>query len=212
MPRLTLIMILLAVVLSGCQNRRYLYQTDERHPPLAPDANVRLYVNVLRQPYEEIALVQSFRDTDTGAETRRRQLAYMTETARSIGADTIMDIKQMRGEVRGLVRDEMVPFPAVRQGEYETFFLRGVAVRLIPEEELDVEEEPYDRPLLLPLVRTPEGEPSPAVELDPQDRPIDPDTAEDLDAIPEADEPEPDEEEDPLPPPPDRPEPLLSIP
>lgn len=207
MPRLTLLLILFAVALTGCQNRRYLYTTEERHPPLAPDQNVRLYVNVLRQPYEEIALVQSFMDTDTSAETRRRQLARLSETARSLGADAVMDIKQMRGEVRGMVRDEMVPFPAVRQGEYETFFLRGVAVRIIPEEELEVEEEPTDRPRLLPLIRRQDAT-EPDEELDV---PIDPDAPDGLDVIPEADQPEP-EEEDILPPPPDRPDPAYSIP
>ncbi len=149
MLRATLLLTILAVVLSGCSNRRYFYLATEEWPPTPPDQEIRLYVNPLVRPHVEVAHVQSFKDTETDSETRRRQLAQMRETARSLGADAIMDIRQMEGEVRGLVIDEMVPFRAYRQGRYPLYFLRGTAVRFAEEEE---EVTPIDDPRRRPIV------------------------------------------------------------
>lgn len=171
MLRATLLLTLLAVVLSGCSNRRYYYLATEDFPPTPADQEVRLYVNPLVRPHIEVAYVHSFMDTETDSETRRRQLQQMSETARSLGADAIMDIRQMTGEVRGMVIDEAVPFRAYRQGSYPLYFLRGTAVRFVEEE--DEELEPIEDPR--PGLTTPTDE---EVELiDPEDIPEAPEAA-----------------------------------
>jgi hypothetical protein len=94
---------------------------------------VRLYVNEVRRPHVKIAIVQSFSDPEPDAARKREMLESLTREARKVGADAVMNIRQLRNDVRGAVVDEAVPFRSYKQGRYDMFFLRGTAIRFVDE-------------------------------------------------------------------------------
>lgn len=148
---------LLAVVLllAACTTDRVFWLTEDRYPALPPNSEVRLFSAELNRPHVRIALVQSFADPRRSQEVRRRQIDDLRRRARSVGADAVMEIRLLRNRVRGPVTDEAVPFPAVRQGRYETFFLRGVAIRFTdPPTTGTLGAPPPDGPDAAPPVQT----------------------------------------------------------
>lgn len=107
----------------------------ERFPPKVSAEEVRLYVTPVRRPHIEVAYVQSFADISQDTETRRAQLRELRETARRVGADAVMEVRQMKNQVRGFVQDERTPFRSYTQDRYDMHFFRGIAVRFVEDEE-----------------------------------------------------------------------------
>lgn len=131
----SLFLFLAAALMVGCSNTRYEMITSERFPPKADPTEVRLYVNQVRRPHIKVAYVQSFSDLSrTDEEVRREQLLELRNNAARVGADAVMDIRQMKNQVRGFVQDERTPFRSYTQDRYETYFLRGVAIRFVEDE------------------------------------------------------------------------------
>jgi hypothetical protein len=133
----TLLVTLLfaATMISACGTPRVNRLTDERFPAVPADQEVKLYVNEVQRPHVKIAQVQSFADPNQDADTKRRQLQELRDTARDLGADAVMSVTQLNQQVRGMVRDERTPFPSLRQGTLDRYFLRGVAIRYVEEAE-----------------------------------------------------------------------------
>ncbi|MCC5876837.1 MAG: hypothetical protein JJU11_11510 [Candidatus Sumerlaeia bacterium] len=132
-PRFFLLLFLPLLVV-GCSNTKYNLLTQERFPPKADPAEVRLYVNQVRRPHIKLAHVQSFAEVSRDNDVRRDQLRDIRETAAKVGADAVMEIRQMNNQVRGFVQDERTPFRSYTQDRYQTYFLRGVAIKFVDDE------------------------------------------------------------------------------
>ena len=133
-PVLLLFVVLVVAVSCGTQ-RRYILG-DTRYPPKPSDAEIKLFVNEVRRPHVKVAIVQSFADTEPDAEKKREMLEALTREARRVGADAVMNVRQLRNKVRGAVVDEAVPFRAYKQGRYDMYFMRGTAIRFVDESEV----------------------------------------------------------------------------
>lgn len=128
------LLLFLPFLAIGCSNPKYRQLTQERFPAKADATDVRLYVNQVRRPHIKLAHVQSFADVSRDNDVRREQLRDIRETAAKFGADAVMEIRQMNNRVRGFVQDERTPFRSYTQDRYETYFLRGVAIKFVDDE------------------------------------------------------------------------------
>lgn len=133
-PRVLLLAALLAAA-AGCASQRVNYLTEQRYKPMPKDEPVRLFLNRTERPHMEIAQVQSYSTLKDTEETRRAMLADLRARAGKIGADAVVDIRVLRNKSRGFTIDEAVPFRAYTQGNWESIFLRGVAIRFLEPEE-----------------------------------------------------------------------------
>ena len=144
MARQALLPLLLIVALAGgCAVRKVNPIATEKFPARAADAEVKLYTNVdIERPHVKIAYVQSFAETDPDVETKKKQLEDLQKTARRVGGDAVINLRQLHNKVRGLVRDEAVPFPSVKQGSEEQVFYRAIAIRYVDAEQAELLNQP----------------------------------------------------------------------
>lgn len=145
--RLALTGALAGVLLSGCSSTRVHRLVTETYPAKSPDYQVKLYINKVTRPHREIAFIDSRASTDRSETTQSEQLRQLQEKARALGADAVHDIRSMTHKARGVVVDERVPFQAYKQGRYELYFLRGIALVYLPEPE---EDSPVSEPMPVP--------------------------------------------------------------
>lgn len=131
--QLAVVVLLVALVAVGCAARRRYMLTTERFAPTPASQEVKLYVNEVRRPHIKIAIVQSFADPEPDAERKRKMLEALTSEARRLGADAVMNVRQLKNQVRGAVVDEAVPFQSYKQGRYDMYFMRGTAIRFVDE-------------------------------------------------------------------------------
>jgi uncharacterized protein YbjQ (UPF0145 family) len=132
---LMIAVLLMAVIVTSCATRRRHMLTDERYAPTPAAQEIKLYVNEVRRPHIRIAIVQSFSEPEPDAARKREMLEALTTEARKIGADAVMNVRQLKNQVRGAVVDEAVPFRSYRQGRYDMAFMRGTAIRFVDEAE-----------------------------------------------------------------------------
>ena len=132
--RMLILLLLVCALGGGCSRPRYML-TEEKYPETPQDQEIKLYVNEVQRPHVKIAIIQSKLDSKKDADTKRAQLEDLTEQARKLGADAVVDVRQMNNKMRGFVVDEAVPFRAYRQGSYKLYFLRGTAIKFVTEEE-----------------------------------------------------------------------------
>lgn len=126
---------LACLLLPGCSSTRVHRLVPETYSAKSPDYQVKLYINKVTRPHREIAFIDSRASTDRSEATQSEQLRQLQDKARSLGADAVHDIRSMTHKARGVVVDERVPFQAYKQGRYELFFLRGIALVYLPESE-----------------------------------------------------------------------------
>lgn len=134
----------LILTLGGCAGRNVHRLTDQKFAPTPADQEVKLYVNRIERPHLEIALVQSFTSGERDPQTRREQLSQLRDRARKLGADAVVDIRQLKVRSRGMVPDERAPVPMIRHGEYTRYMLRGTAVRFDDSDDATMSGEPVD--------------------------------------------------------------------
>lgn len=133
--------VLAGMVLAGCSAQRVYPLTDRTFPPTPAGQEIKLYTNAIRRPHLKLAYVQSTSDVESSPESRVKQLEQLREQARALGADAVVEVRELKNKVRGAVPDEAVPFRAYRQGRYNLYFLRGTAVRFVePGEEAEAPE------------------------------------------------------------------------
>lgn len=145
MLRPVFLLALVAVIASGCSGRKVWMLTDERFEPSTPPDQISLYINEIERPHIKLAYVESDSDSREGTEVTRTQLTQLRERAHEIGADAVVNVRQLKTKVRGAVIDERVPFRAYRQGSFELGFIRGVAIRYVEEGEAE-DNEPVSAP------------------------------------------------------------------
>jgi hypothetical protein len=104
-----------------------------KYKPRQRDAEITIYAGKVDRPHVKIAIIDSETFPDKSDATKLKQLEQLKTAARKLGADAVEDVRLLAQKVRGYVVDERVPFPAWKQGEYELYFLRGVAVRFTEE-------------------------------------------------------------------------------
>jgi len=97
----------------------------KRRPSIYP---VEIYVGQVELPHREIAVIDSSGYPDDDDATRVRQLEELRQRARGLGADAVQDVRLMTKRVRGYTIDERTPFPALKQGRYPLYFMRGTAI------------------------------------------------------------------------------------
>lgn len=130
------IFCILCVVASfaGCSNNKVYYLTEERFPPTPDDQEIKLYINQTKRPHMPIAFINSKSDSNLEPETKKAQLEDLKERARELGADAVINIRNLNNKVNGFTVDERVPFHSYRQGNYELSFFRGTAIKFVDEE------------------------------------------------------------------------------
>lgn len=143
--------LLMALGLAACSPQRVYHLTWNRFPPTPEDQEIKLYVTELNRPYVPIAHVQSFTARDRDTETVRGQLRDVKNRSRNLGADAVINVRQLKNRIRGYVVDDAVPFRAYEQGEYERYLVRGTAIKFVesPEEAAEI--------LGVPLTEVPES-------------------------------------------------------
>jgi uncharacterized protein YbjQ (UPF0145 family) len=119
---------LASITLSGCFGPR-MQRLDEAKYPRRPSMYpIELYISEAFQPNRKIAIIESTAfpvDTD---EARWEAIGELEDKARRLGADAIEDLHLHTKRVQGFTADERTPFPSIKQGYYELFFMRGTAI------------------------------------------------------------------------------------
>ncbi len=143
-----LVLLIIAFSVTSCASRKVHRLTDQKFEPTPQNQEVKLFVNAVRRPHIQLAYIDSFYDSADDTEVLKRQLADIRKKARKLGADAIVNVRQLNSEVRGFTVDESVPFKSYEQGEYELTFVRGTAVKFveenderIPQEEIVMEDD-----------------------------------------------------------------------
>ncbi|HOE94946.1 MAG TPA: hypothetical protein PK847_00030 [Candidatus Sumerlaeota bacterium] len=129
-----------ALILAGCAGPRMKRLSDERYPPEHPDTEIGVYIGELDRELDEIAIIESDAYAFVDDEIKRRQIEQLQAKARKLGANAVQDVRILAKVIKGFIADEAVPFTAWKQGEYELFFMRGVAVRAADVEPADFAE------------------------------------------------------------------------
>ena len=138
------------ILIAGCTATPMQRLTTLRFQPTPKDQPVKLYNSDVTEPHIKLAQIQSFADSSRDTETKRAQLLDLTERARRIGADAVVNVRQLENRVRGMVVDEKVPFRSYQQGRYEMYFLRGVAIRYTDPASADASLNPTAETQTLP--------------------------------------------------------------
>ncbi|MFW6255788.1 MAG: hypothetical protein ACOC54_03125 [Candidatus Sumerlaeota bacterium] len=127
-------LILIITTGTACRHSRIHRLDGTDYPPKASDAPIDTYDTRLDRPYEAVAILDSIRMDNFTPENQLRMRENLKEMARELGADAVHDIRSLEVKKRGAVSDEVVPIPgAWRQARYKRYFLRGEAVRYLPE-------------------------------------------------------------------------------
>ncbi|MCX7011180.1 MAG: hypothetical protein NTW86_01200 [Candidatus Sumerlaeota bacterium] len=143
--RLTQIAAILAVLSSAaaCSSSHIHQLTDYRYPPKPEDVRVEAFIGDVARPYEKIAIIQSTTASSKDDETKARQLEELKGIARRLGADAVQWVRVLSTSGSGMISDPATPFPAVKQGEFTKFFLRGEAIKYI--EPVSISASPTER-------------------------------------------------------------------
>lgn len=136
----TVSFLLLLLLLAGCTGPRMQMLSQKRYAPLPPDAEVEVYVGQLASPYEPVAIIDSRGYAIVDDDTKLRQIEELQAKARELGANVLHDVRLLPKSVKGMTVDERVPFTAWKQGNYELYFMRAVAIRRPPTEPASLAE------------------------------------------------------------------------
>lgn len=134
-------MILLSVMISGCNTTSVYRLTSVEYEEKHEEAPIELFVGVLQRPYTPIAVVQSRHYSEQTEQAKAKMVAEIKKSARKIGADAVMDLHLLPKRFEGMVMDERIPFPAWKPGDYYGYFLRGTAVVYEDEQPLELESD-----------------------------------------------------------------------
>ena len=124
----------LLTVASGCAGPRMKLLGDEKHERLAADEPVDIFVGELPDVIDDVGIIDSRSYPYVDDDVKLRQIEELRAKARRLGANAVQDVRILAKVVKGYVLDEHTPFTSWKQGEYEVYFMRGLAVS-IPERE-----------------------------------------------------------------------------
>lgn len=132
-----------AIALAGCASPHAHRLTDFKYPPKPKKAEMEAFFGEVSRPYEKVAIIQSSPSDKRDSQTKAKQLDELRHIARRLGADAIQQVRLLSSSGNGLVSDPAPPFPSIKQGRYEAFFLRGEAIKFV-DPSVD-QAEPRDR-------------------------------------------------------------------
>ena len=122
-------LVLALAMASGCSGPRSLTLDDANYPRRPRIYPIEVYgEGIVQQPHREVAVIDSSAYADDSDETRIKQLEELKKKARRMGADAIQDVRILAKNVRGFTVDERTPFPSLKQGKYNLYFMRGTAI------------------------------------------------------------------------------------
>lgn len=134
-------------VMLGCGHRSGMKRlTDRPYKALDPAVPVTVYVGQPGYPFQEVAIIDSTAYGFVDEAVKLQQIEELKDKARGLGANLVMDIRILSKRMQGFTIDEQVPFTAWKQGDYDLYFMRGVAARA-----------PYEDPGSLAEVRPEQG-------------------------------------------------------
>lgn len=113
--------------------------TDQSFPPRPSIYPIETFAGRVQRPHVAIAIIESQAYDIDDVITREAQLEQLKERARELGADAVDGLRILAKQVHGYTVDERAPAPAVKQGEYPLFFMRGRALVYQASLDLDVQ-------------------------------------------------------------------------
>lgn len=113
--------------------------TDQEFPAVPRDS-VRVFVGVPEEPHLRLAFINSDPDLERSVRRKREQIEQLRHRAARLGADAVVDVQLLREERRGFQPDPATPIRSWRQGDSELWFLRGVAIKFLVEDEAEILE------------------------------------------------------------------------
>ncbi|MCB2154107.1 hypothetical protein KQI84_04425 [bacterium] len=140
MRRAILLILIAALAMAGCSSTKVYRLTEERFPATKNPDDVRLFLGQVQRPHIRIAYVNSYLDREKTVLTKRDQLQDLRRRAAKLGAEAVVNVQLLREKHEGFEMDPTVPFSALRQGQYNLYFLRGTAIRYVSEEEAQAAE------------------------------------------------------------------------
>lgn len=130
-------LVLLAAACGGPQMKML---ADRRYKALEPGAKVEVYIGEIKPPYQEVAIIESDTSAYEDAAVKKNQLNELKVKARKLGANAVQNVHILAKRVKGYTIDERVPFTAWQQGQYDLYYMRGIAIRVPESEPTTVEE------------------------------------------------------------------------
>lgn len=122
---LALPLLLVAALLGGCARHAVDHVMIGRLDKKPKDATIDVYIGEYPGPFEVVANIDSPGKPNYTAEDKAKQIEFMKKRARKLGADAVHLLRVLPEENRNYVRDELVPFPAIRQEDFYHYILRG---------------------------------------------------------------------------------------
>lgn len=116
-----------AVAGSGCGRAR-IHPLVAQAPPRLTTGEPEVFATTPERPYREIAVITTQPRQGMEDEVLRVHLKALRRAAERAGADAVMNVRLLTVKKEGYVRDPAPPFPAVKQGAWAEYVLRGTAV------------------------------------------------------------------------------------
>lgn len=130
----------LALLAAACGGPQMKMLADRRYKALDSGAKVEVYLGEIKPPYQEVAIIESTTSPYEDAAVKKAQLGDLKTKARKLGANAVQNIHILAKRVKGYTIDERVPFTAWQQGQFDLYFMRGIAIRIPESEPTTVDE------------------------------------------------------------------------
>lgn len=116
------------VLLSSCSPVRVQHLSLYEYPAQPRGYDMPAYYGEYEGLYVPIAVIDSGPRENVDQADQEAMLAEIKKAARKIGADAVHQVRFITGEGEGMVSDPATPFLSVKQGPYETTYLRAEAI------------------------------------------------------------------------------------
>lgn len=122
--------VLMVLIAASCAGPRTKWLITDQPAPLPPNAHVDVYVGTIEPPFQPIAIIETDAVAVETDQARDAQIEELRRKARRVGANAIQNVEILKKRIKGMTPDEKVPFRAWKQGQYNLFFMRGMAIKV----------------------------------------------------------------------------------
>src|SRR5258708_1904608 len=83
---------ILSLFVAGCGGPRMKMISDQHPKPLDDETHVDIYINEVKAPHQEIAIIESTAYEYVDDQTKAKQLEELRRKARRLGANVVQDV------------------------------------------------------------------------------------------------------------------------
>ncbi|MDO8944274.1 MAG: hypothetical protein Q7U75_13930 [Desulfobacterales bacterium] len=133
-------LLVVTLLIAACGGPQMKKLSRQRFKALDINDKVDVFIGEIKPPYQEVAIIETDASSFVDNDVKKKQIEQLKIKARRLGANVVQNVHILSKRVRGYTIDERVPFTAWQQGQYELYFMRGMAIRVPETEPLNLAE------------------------------------------------------------------------